>query len=131
MNGFTTLRREKCREVRWENRDRASAGSYEPNILCSSSLDQLFINWSAVNRISRKGEVIGENQKVTPYEGLQAMTINVSLQYQEENSNGSISQGKLADLVILDKKPLKVEPVAIKDIKVLETLKEGNTIYKK
>ena len=49
----------------------------------------------------------------------------------EESLKESISQGKLADLVILDKNPLKVEPVAIKDIIVLETLKEGNTIYKK
>jgi predicted amidohydrolase YtcJ len=94
-------------------------------------LDQLFMLWSAVNRISRNGEVIGENQKVTPYEGLQAMTINVAHQYQEENLKGSITQGKLADLVILDKNPLKVEPVAIKDIIVLETLKEGKTIYKR
>lgn len=94
-------------------------------------LDQMFMLWSAVNRISRKEEVIGENQKITPYEGLQAMTINVAHQYQEENLKGSITQGKLADLVILDKNPLKVEPVAIKDILVLETLKEGKTIYKK
>ena len=33
--------------------------------------------------------------------------------------------GKLADLVILDKNPLKVDPMAIKDIKVVETIKEG------
>ena len=38
--------------------------------------------------------------------------------------------GKLADLVILDKNPLKLEPMAIKDIKVVETIKEGTTIYK-
>ena len=37
--------------------------------------------------------------------------------------------GKLADLVILDKNPLTVEPMAIKDIKVLGTIKEGKTIY--
>jgi predicted amidohydrolase YtcJ len=35
-----------------------------------------------------------------------------------------------ADLVILDKNPLKVDPMSIKDIKVLETIKEGKTIYK-
>ena len=35
----------------------------------------------------------------------------------------------LADLVILDQDPLKVEPMAIKDIKVVETIKEGRTIY--
>jgi predicted amidohydrolase YtcJ len=94
-------------------------------------LDQLFMLWSAVNRISRNGEVIGEGQCITPYEGLQAMTINVAHQYQEENIKGSIKVGKLADLVILDKNPLKVEAYAIKDIIIMETIKEGNTIFQK
>jgi len=41
-----------------------------------------------------------------------------------------IEAGKLADLMILDKNPLTVEPMAIKDIKVVETIKEDRTIYK-
>ena len=45
-------------------------------------------------------------------------------------SKGSLEPGKLADLVILDKNPLKVDPMTIKDIKVVETIKEGKTIYK-
>lgn len=94
-------------------------------------LDQPFMLWSAVNRISRSGEVIGAEQQITPYEGLQAMTINVAHQYQEEDTKGSIAAGKLADLVILDQNPLKVDPDAIKDIKVMETIKEGETIFKR
>ena len=94
-------------------------------------LDQMFMLWSAVNRISRSGEVIGIDQRVTPYEGLQAMTINVAHQYQEQESKGSIKKGKLADLVILDKNPLKVDPNDIKNIQVLETIKEGKSIFKK
>ena len=31
--------------------------------------------------------------------------------------------------MILDRNPLKVEPMAIKDIKVVETIKEGKTIF--
>jgi len=50
-------------------------------------------------------------------------------QYGEQSSKGSLEPGKLADLVILDRNPLKVEPMTIKDIKVLETIKEGKTIY--
>jgi hypothetical protein len=36
----------------------------------------------------------------------------------------------VSDLVILDKNPLTVDPMTIKDIKVVETIKEGKTIYK-
>ena len=47
----------------------------------------------------------------------------------EEGSKGTLAPGKLADLVILDRNPLKVPAMAIKDIKVVETIKEGKTIY--
>lgn len=92
-------------------------------------LDQLFVMWTAVNRISRNGIVIGADQRITPIEALRAVTINAAYQYAEDNSKGSLEPGKLADLVILDKNPLGVDPMAIKDIKVLETIKEGTTIY--
>ena len=57
------------------------------------------------------------------------MTEWVAEQYGEQATKGTLEAGKLADLVILDKDPLKVEPMAIKDIKVVETIKEGKTIY--
>jgi predicted amidohydrolase YtcJ len=92
-------------------------------------LDQMFMLWSAVNRISRAGAEIGPDQRVTPMEGLKAMTIWSARQHREDDIKGSLEAGKLADLVILDKNPLKVEPMAIKDIQVVETIKEGKTIY--
>lgn len=94
-------------------------------------LDQMTMLWSAVNRISRAGAEVGPGQRVTPYEGLKAMTEWVAEQYDEQATKGTLATGKLADLVILDKDPLKVEPMAIKDIKVLETIKEGRSIYPK
>jgi predicted amidohydrolase YtcJ len=60
---------------------------------------------------------------------VKSITINSAYQYGEEKSKGSLEPGKLADLVILDKNPLKVDPMAIRDIKVVETIKEGKTIY--
>ena len=94
-------------------------------------LDQLMMLSSAVNRISRGGVVAGADQRIKPYEALQAMTINVAAQYDEADSKGSIKTGKRADLVILFKNPLKVDPLTIKDIQVSETIKDGKTIYKK
>ncbi|MCC7503021.1 MAG: amidohydrolase [Flavobacteriales bacterium] len=94
-------------------------------------LDQMMMLHSAVNRISRGGAEIGPDQRVTPYEGLKAMTIWVAEQYDEQDSKGTLVVGKLADMVILDKDPLKVEPMVIKDIQVMETIKEGKTVYKR
>jgi len=94
-----------------------------------SPVDQMFVVWTAVNRVSRSGEVIGPDQRITPLEALKAITINAAYQYFEEKSKGSIEPGKLADLVILDRNPIKVDPMTIKDIKVVGTIKEGKTIY--
>jgi len=92
-------------------------------------LDQMMMLWSAVNRISRSGAKVGPDQCITPYEGLQAMTINVAAQYGEQDSKGSLQPGKRADLVILSQNPLKVDPMTIRDIKIFETIKDGKLIY--
>jgi hypothetical protein len=92
-------------------------------------LDQLFMMWSAVNRISRAGAEVGPGQRITPLEALKAQTINVAWQYGEQDSKGTLEPGKRADLVILDRNPLKVEPMAIKDVVVVETVKDGKTVY--
>ncbi len=92
-------------------------------------LDQMMMLWSAVNRVSRAGREVGPAQRVTPFEGLKSMTEWAAEQYGEQASKGTLEVGKHADLVILDANPLKVDPMAIRDIKVVQTIKEGKTIY--
>lgn len=87
--------------------------------------------WTAVSRVSRSGDIIGEEERLSPYEALQAITSWSAYQHFEENTKGTLEKGKLADLVILDKNPLKVEIADIKDIRVMETIKEGETVFKK
>ena len=94
-------------------------------------IDQLHIMWIAVNRNSRSGKVYGPENKLSPYQALYASTAAGAYQYFEEDSKGTLEKGKLADLVILDNNPLKIDPMKIKDIQVLETIKEGQTIYTK
>ena len=85
----------------------------------------------SVERKSRTGQLIGANEKLTPYEALKAITIWSAYQHFEDDTKGSFKEGKLADMVILDKNPLKVSEEEIKEIIVLETIKEGVSVYKK
>lgn len=93
--------------------------------------DMLHTVWCAVNRLTREGKVLGEEERVNVCEALKAVTINGAYAYFEEDKKGSIAEGKLADLVILDRNPLKTPVSELKDIKVTETLKEGETVYRK
>lgn len=85
--------------------------------------------WCAVNRLSRGGAVIGNEQKISVYEALKAVTIQAAYEYFEEASKGSIEVGKRADLVILDQSPLETDPMLIRDIQVMATIKDGKVIY--
>lgn len=74
--------------------------------------------------------MLGPEQRIPAIEAIRAATINGAYQLFEEETKGSIEVGKLADLVVLSDNPLKVDPMTIKDIQVLETIKEGKTIFR-
>jgi len=94
-------------------------------------LDQIFTIHTAVNRTSRSGQAIGADERITPLQALEAITIDGARLYGEEATKGSIETGKLADLVILSANPLTVAPAAIETIRVEETIKEGKTVWKR
>lgn len=85
----------------------------------------------SVERKSRSGQIIGADEKLTAYEALKGITDWSAYQHFEENTKGTIEVGKLADLVILDKNPLKLPEEEIKSVVVLETIKEGVSVYTK
>lgn len=87
--------------------------------------------FATVNRVSRSGEVIGSEHRVSPLVGLKAMTLWAAYQHFEERSKGSIEVGKLADFAILSDNPLTIDPLGLADIKVVETIKEGRTVYRR
>jgi hypothetical protein len=84
---------------------------------------------SAVNRTTRSGYVLGPKERLSPMEALHAMTIWPAYQYFEEGSKGSLEVGKRADMVVLSANPLTVPPATLKDLKVLETIKDGRTVF--
>lgn len=84
---------------------------------------------ATVNRTTRSGDVLGEDQRVSPYIALKSVTDWAAYQYFEDKDKGTLEKGKLADFVVLDHDPLKVPSQKIKDIKILATYKEGRLIY--
>lgn len=92
-------------------------------------VDPMRMVWSAVTRTSRSGEIIGPDERVTPWQALKALTIEAAWQIREEDDKGTLSRGKLADLVILDADPTAVPADHILDISVVETFKEGRSVY--
>lgn len=92
-------------------------------------MEPMRLIWSAVNRVTTSGKVIGPEQRISPLEALRATTINSAYQNFEEKERGSIEIGKYADLVVLSANPTTVDPMGIKDIKVMETVVEGQSVY--
>lgn len=86
--------------------------------------------WCAVNRITRDGKLLGEDEKISILEAIKAVTINSAYQYGEEGIKGTLKAGKKADLIIVDKNPLKVAKDELRNIKILETIKDGKVIWK-
>ncbi len=82
-----------------------------------------------VTRKGWNGEVWGEKQRVTVAEAIRISTLNGAYTSYEEDIKGSISPGKLADYVVLDKDPHTVDPETIMGIKILRTVTGGRTVY--
>lgn len=95
----------------------------------SSGPNVMFSVWSAVNRKTFSGKTLGEEERIDAYKALQGFTVNAAYQYSEESSKGTIAKGMLADLVVLDRNPLKVAPDDIKSIRVVQTIKHGKPLY--
>ena len=94
-----------------------------------AGIEMLTVAWSAVNRVTTSGKELGPEHRITPFEALRAITADAAWQNFEEERKGTLEAGKLADMVVLSGDPLAIDPMKIKDIQVLETIKEGNSIF--
>lgn len=86
--------------------------------------------WCSVNRITLNGVTIGEDEKISVLDAIKAVTINAAKQYFEDNKKGSLEKGKFADMIIIDKNPFEINPLDLYKIKILETIKSGEVLYK-
>ena len=71
----------------------------------------------------------GVNQRVSVDEAIRINTYNGAWNSHEEKDKGSISEGKLADFVVLADDPHTVAPDKIKDIQIVRTAVGGAAMY--
>ena len=88
-------------------------------------LGSLHTMWCAVNRLTPSGRVLGETEKISPYEALRAVTIQAAYQMHMDAEIGSIEAGKRADFAILEADPLTVDPMEIRNVPVWGTVLGG------
>ncbi len=84
---------------------------------------------SEVTRTDTKGNVWGPKQKITVEEAIRVGTINGAYASYEENLKGSLEVGKVADLVMLGRDPLKEDPSTLVNIPVERTMAGGRWTY--
>ena len=85
--------------------------------------------WCAVNRLTKSGICIGEENRIDPYDALVCATQGGAYGYFEEDTKGILRRGAVADLIILDNDPTAVDPMNIKDITVIQTIKGGEVVF--
>ena len=91
--------------------------------------DMIRLLWSTTNRKTRSGKVLGEEQKISTYSALEAMTINAAYQHFEDDIKGTIEVGKQADLVVLSQDPLSIDTKDILEIEVVATFSRGQEVF--
>jgi len=85
---------------------------------------------ATVNRTTRTGKVLGAEHRVDPATALKSLTLWAAYQHFEEDRKGSIEPGKLADFVVLSDNPITMPRAQLSTLKVLETIKEGQSVYR-
>lgn len=95
----------------------------------ASPFDPMMWLQSQVTRTDMSGKVWGANQRITVEEAIRCGTINGAYASFEESIKGSISPGKLADLIVLGRDPFRADPASLINIPVERTMVGGKWMY--
>jgi predicted amidohydrolase YtcJ len=86
---------------------------------------------AAVNRTTATGRDLGKEQEaITPEEALRSYTLGGAFVTGREDRQGSITPGKLADLVVLDRDPLGIPPDELDQVRPTATMLSGEWVWK-
>jgi predicted amidohydrolase YtcJ len=84
---------------------------------------------TAVNRRTSGGQVLGAGQAIPVKRALLSMTVDAAYLAFEEDRKGTLAEGKLGDVVVLEADPYEVAPEEIQAIPVAMTVVGGEVAY--
>ncbi len=87
--------------------------------------------YSAVTRKTVSGQQLGTKEAISVEDAIKAYTTEAAVSGFDEDKIGSLSIGKYADLIVLSQDPFMIDPESLKEIEVLQTIVEGQTVYAK
>ncbi len=94
---------------------------FEPNLLEA-------VQASAFRR-TRSGRILGEEERISVYDAVKAITVNAAAQYFMEGARGVIKRGAAEDFIICSENPLETSLSDIRDIKISVVIKDGRIVY--
>jgi len=80
-------------------------------------------------RKSPTGEIIGRNERISLEQAFKVYTTYAAYASGEEKIKGTLTPGKLADMVVLDRDPWETDPDQIAGIGVEMTIVNGRIVY--
>jgi hypothetical protein len=86
---------------------------------------------AAIHRLSETGDIVGGSQKIRPDTALRMYTLNAARATFEETIKGSITPGKLADLVVLNADPTRLTADEFKKLQVDMTIIGGKVVWER
>lgn len=121
--GLGTVRAHAIAPMKWLF-DRGVTTAFHSDFTMAPS-QPLLLAWSAITRVTADDNSYREDLKVTPYQGMEAITKNAAIIMGTDDIMGTIEGGKLANFTILEQNPLAVEEITIKDIKIFASVYKG------
>jgi hypothetical protein len=85
--------------------------------------------YAAVTRKSSSGQVVGPEEAIEVMDAIRVYTWNGAYMSKEEDKLGSIELGKLADIIVLDRDILTIDPEDLLNVQVLTTMVDGKIVY--
>ncbi|NVK48980.1 MAG: amidohydrolase family protein [Cyclobacteriaceae bacterium] len=89
-------------------------------------VEPLTLVWTAVNRQTSQGSKFSQDQRISVFDALKAITIDAARTLNLENEIGSLKLGKNANFTILNENPFKIDPLKIKDINIVGIIYKGD-----